>query len=95
MRNEVLRYERIRNLRIDRNLSQREVAALLNVRQNTYSQYEIGVLNYPIDVDQAGMLLQHQRGLPVRPHGRADALSQGKKPGFLKISRCIPLTMGV
>mgnify|MGYP003162728211 CR=1 FL=1 len=49
MRNEVLRYERIRNLRIDRNLSQRE-AALLNVRQNTYSQYEIGVLNYPIDV---------------------------------------------
>ena len=32
------------------NLSQREVAALLNVRQNTYSQYEIGVLNYPIDV---------------------------------------------
>ena len=50
MRNEVLRYERIRNLRIDRNLSQREVAALLNVRQNTYSQYEIGVLNYPIDV---------------------------------------------
>ena len=46
MRNEVLRYERIRNLRIDRNLSQREVAALLNVRQNTYSQYEIGVLNY-------------------------------------------------
>ena len=24
--------------------------ALLNVRQNTYSQYEIGVLNYPIDV---------------------------------------------
>ena len=50
MRNEVLRYERIRNLRIDRNLSQREVAALLNVRQNTYSQYEIGVLNYPVDV---------------------------------------------
>lgn len=48
MRNEVLRYERIRNLRIDRNLSQREVAALLNVRQNTYSQYEIGVLNTPL-----------------------------------------------
>ena len=39
-----------RNLRLARNLSQREVAALLNVRQNTYSQYEIGVLNYPIDV---------------------------------------------
>lgn len=50
MRNEVLRFERIRNLRIDRNLSQRQIAELLNVKQNTYSQYEIGVLNYPVDV---------------------------------------------
>ena len=50
MRNEVLRFQRIRDLRIDRNLSQREVAELLNVKQNTYSQYEIGVLNYPVDV---------------------------------------------
>lgn len=23
---------------------------MLNVKQNTYSQYEIGVLNYPLDV---------------------------------------------
>ena len=50
MRNEVLRFERIRNLRMDHNLSQQKIAALLNVKQNTYSQYEIGVLNYPIDV---------------------------------------------
>ena len=50
MRNEVLRFEQIRNLRIDRNLSQRQIAELLNVKQNTYSQYEIGVLNYPVDV---------------------------------------------
>ena len=48
MRNEVLRYERIRNLRIDRNLSQREVAALLNVRQNTYSQYGSGCSTTPL-----------------------------------------------
>lgn len=46
----MLRFERIRNLRIDRNLSQRQIAELLNVKQNTYSQYEIGVLNYPVDV---------------------------------------------
>ncbi len=26
------------------------MAEYLNVKQNTYSQYEIGVLNYPIDV---------------------------------------------
>ena len=29
---------------------QQQVAEYLNVKQNTYSQYEIGVLNYPIDV---------------------------------------------
>lgn len=50
LRTEVLKYERIRNLRIDRGLTQESVAAYLNVKQNTYSQYEIGVLNYPLDV---------------------------------------------
>ena len=50
MRNEILRFERIRDLRLDRGLSQQQIAELLNVKQNTYSQYEIGVLNYPVDV---------------------------------------------
>ena len=50
MRYEVLRYETIRNLRIDAGLTQREVAEYLNIKQNTYSQYEIGVLNYPGDI---------------------------------------------
>ena len=50
LRNEILPYERIRSLRTDRGLSQRQVAEMLGVKQNTYSQYEIGVLNYPIDV---------------------------------------------
>lgn len=45
-----MKYERIRNLRIDSNLTQREVACFLHVKQNTYSQYELGVLNYPVDV---------------------------------------------
>ena len=36
--------------RIDRGLTQKEVAKVINVKQNTYSQYEIGVLNYPLDV---------------------------------------------
>ena len=49
MRYEVMKYENIRNLRIDRGLPQREVAAILGVSQNTYSQYEIGILNYPVD----------------------------------------------
>ena len=46
----VMKYENIRNLRIDRGLTQSKVAAYLNIKQNTYSQYEIGVLNYPVDV---------------------------------------------
>ena len=50
MRYEILRFENIRNLRIDNNYTQQQIAAYLNIKQNTYSQYEIGVLNYPIDV---------------------------------------------
>jgi len=50
MRYERLPYERIRDLRIDRGLTQQTIAEFLNVKQNTYSQYEIGVLNYPLDV---------------------------------------------
>ena len=49
MRYEVMRYERIRNLRIDNGYTQKQVAEYLNIKQNTYSQYEIGVLNYPLD----------------------------------------------
>ena len=37
-------------MRIDRGLTQKEVAKVINVKQNTYSQYEIGVLNYPLEV---------------------------------------------
>ena len=50
MRYEVLKFENIRNLRIDHGLTQKQIAEVLNVKQNTYSQYEIGVLNYPVDV---------------------------------------------
>lgn len=50
MKTEILKYERIRGMRIDRGLTQKEVAKVINVKQNTYSQYEIGVLNYPLDV---------------------------------------------
>ena len=49
MRYEVLKFENIRSLRIDRNLTQKQVAQYLGISQNTYSQYEIGVLNYPVD----------------------------------------------
>ena len=41
---------RIRDLREDNDLSQTQVATLLKVHQTTYSDYEIGNLNVPIDV---------------------------------------------
>ena len=50
MKTGILKYGRIRDLRNDRGLSQSEVAKVLNVKQNTYCQYEIGVINYPLDL---------------------------------------------
>lgn len=49
MRYEIMKFENIRNLRIDKGYTQKEIAKLLGISQNTYSQYEIGVLNYPVD----------------------------------------------
>ena len=49
MRYEMMKYENIRNLRIDRGITQKTIAEYLNIKQNTYSQYEIGVLNYPLE----------------------------------------------
>ena len=46
----MLKYERIRDIRIDKGLTQKDIADIVNVKQNTYCQYEIGVLNYPLDV---------------------------------------------
>lgn len=42
-------YDRIRNLREDADLPQRTLAELLKVTQTTYSRYESGVLEIPID----------------------------------------------
>lgn len=50
MRYEVLNFENIRNLRIDNSYTQQQIADYLNIKQNTYSQYETGVLNYPVDI---------------------------------------------
>lgn len=41
---------RIRDLREDKDLTQRELAAHLNIHQTTYSDYELGNLNVPADV---------------------------------------------
>ena len=49
MRYEMMKFENIRSLRIDNGLTQKQVAQILGISQNTYSQYEVGVLNYPVD----------------------------------------------
>ncbi|MCI7733349.1 MAG: helix-turn-helix domain-containing protein [Dysosmobacter sp.] len=36
-------------MRTDRGLTQADVAKILHVSQNTYSQYEIGTTRYPLD----------------------------------------------
>ena len=41
---------RIRNLREDADLTQQQVAQFLHIKQNTYSQYENGHRQIPIDV---------------------------------------------
>ena len=40
-------YQRLRNLREDRDLSQTAVARVLHVSQTTYSRYENGTLDIP------------------------------------------------
>ena len=42
-------YEHLRALREDRDLSQKQLAELLQVHQTTYSDYERGNINIPVD----------------------------------------------
>ncbi|MCL2495166.1 MAG: helix-turn-helix domain-containing protein [Oscillospiraceae bacterium] len=50
MRNEILKYQRIRDLREDRDLTQSQIAQYLNIKQNTYSRYETNDRDVPLDV---------------------------------------------
>lgn len=43
-------FENIRNLREDHNKKQQELADYLNIKQTTYSKYELGKINIPIEV---------------------------------------------
>ena len=42
-------YKRIRNLREGSDLTQQKLATLLDVSQTTYSRYESGILEIPLD----------------------------------------------
>ncbi len=43
-------YNNIRNLREDNDKKQQELADYLHVKQTTYSKYELGKINIPIEV---------------------------------------------
>lgn len=43
-------YENIRNLREDSDKTQTELADYLNIKQTTYSKYELGKINIPVEV---------------------------------------------
>lgn len=45
-----MQYKNLRGIREDRDIKQKEVAAYLNVSQNTYSQYETGVISLTAEV---------------------------------------------
>ncbi len=42
--------ERMKDLRLDRNLTQKQLAEVLGIAQNTYSQYETGVNGLPVEM---------------------------------------------
>ena len=42
--------KRIRDLREDRDMRQTQMAQYLQIHQTTYSDYEIGNLNVPVDI---------------------------------------------
>ncbi len=43
-------FKNLRGIREDNDIKQKEIAAYLNVSQNTYSQYETGVISLTADV---------------------------------------------
>ena len=45
-----MQFKNLRGIREDRDIKQREIAKYLNVSQNTYSQYENGVISLTADV---------------------------------------------
>ncbi len=46
----IMLYKNLRGIREDRDIKQKEIAKYLNVSQNTYSQYETGVISLTAEV---------------------------------------------
>lgn len=46
----IIMYKRIRDLREDKDFSQKQLAEMLNISQSTYSRYESGFLDVPSEI---------------------------------------------
>lgn len=44
----IYKYQRLRDMREDKDLTQKEIAAILNIDQRVYSNYEIGKREIPV-----------------------------------------------
>lgn len=45
-----MQFKNLRNIREDRDIKQKDIAKILSVSQNTYSQYETGVISLTAEV---------------------------------------------
>lgn len=45
-----MQYKNLRNIREDNDIKQKDIAKYLNVSQNTYSQYETGVISLTAEI---------------------------------------------
>lgn len=43
-------HQHLRDIREDRDLNQQQLAKILNIAQTTYSDYELGKINIPIEI---------------------------------------------
>ena len=46
----IMQFKNLRGIREDRDIKQKDIAKYLNVSQNTYSQYETGVISLTAEV---------------------------------------------
>ena len=65
-------FKNIKNLRVDNDIKQKEIAKLLNISQNTYSQYETGVIALTAEVliklaDSYGVSVDYLLGRTENP----------------------------
>lgn len=49
IKGDILYFQRLRDLREDKDLKQKDIASMLGIQQTVYSRYERGVQNIPLD----------------------------------------------